>query len=230
MMKSYFAKTLVKRALFLTLMVGLFPMAAAGSEVKLDESPLPDDQAARLRGAESVLGICNACHGLKYIKYRDLLTLGMDSAKVDGWRGAQPLDSALQPQMPPEAARASFNVVPPDLSLMASAREGGGHYLYSYLTGYHNDEKGELKNSVFPVTRMPDILGIASATDAQQRAEISAKAKDIASFLVWAADPHADERRNLGYYVLAYVILMTILVYMWKKRIWRDIDRQPKIH
>lgn len=228
-MKSYDAKTRVKRALFLTLMTGLFPVVAAASEVTLDKSELPSDPAARVRGAESVVGICNACHGLKYIKYRDLLALGVESAKVDEWRGGQPLDSALQPQMPADAARATFNVVPPDLSLMAAAREGGGHYLYSYLTGYHNNEKGELANSVYPVTRMPDILGIAGATDPQQRAEISAKAKDISAFLVWAADPHAGERTTLGYYVLAYVFFMTVLLYLVKKRVWRDIDRQPKI-
>ncbi len=183
-----------------------------------------------LRGAQEVATTCNACHGLKYIKYRDLLSLGLDSAKVDELRGTQPLDAVLQPQMPADAARASFNgVVPPDLSLMAAAREGGGHYLYSYLTGYHNNEKGELVNSVFTGTQMPDILGIAGAADAQGRTEISNKAKDISAFLIWAADPHAAERKTLGYYVLGYVLIMTILLWVWKKRIWRDIDRKPKI-
>jgi cytochrome c1 len=228
-MKNYSANKVMKHILFLAL-AGLFPLLAAANEVKLDESELPTDRAAMLRGAQEVATTCNACHGLKYIKYRDLLSLGLESAKVDELRGAQPLDAVLQAQMPADAARASFNgVVPPDLSLMAAAREGGGHYLYSYLTGYHNNEKGELVNSVFPGTQMPDILGIAGAADAQARSEISNKAKDISAFLIWAADPHAAERRTLGYYVLGYVLIMTILLWVWKKRIWRDIDRKPKI-
>ncbi len=229
-MKNYFENNVRKRALFLALTAGLFPLLAAANEVKLDESELPTDKAAMLRGAQEVATTCNACHGLKYIKYRDLLSLGLDGAKVDELRGAQPLDAVLQAQMPADAARASFNgVVPPDLSLMAAAREGGGHYLYSYLTGYHNNEKGELVNSVFRGTQMPDILGIASAADAQARTDIGNKAKDISAFLMWAADPHAAERKTLGYYVLGYVFIMTILLWLWKKQIWRDIDRQPKI-
>ncbi len=219
---------IMSRLFFLAFTLGL-PLAAAASEMKLDESELPSDQAALLRGANEVVNTCGACHGLKYIKYRDLLGLGVESAKVDEWRGAQPLDATLQAQMPADAAKASFNgVVPPDLSLMAAAREGNGHYLYSYLTGYHNNEKGELVNSVFPGTQMPDVLGIAGA-EAQARTEISNKAKDVSAFLVWAADPHAAERKQMGYYVLAYVFVMTILLYLWKKQIWRDIDRQPKI-
>ncbi len=229
-MNRHHKKPIIARALFLALTLGVFPLFATASEVKLDESELPTDKAAQVRGAEVVATTCNACHGLKYIKYRDLLTLGVESAKVDEWRGSQPLDAVLQPQMPAEAARASFNgVVPPDLSLMAAAREGGGHYLYSYLTGYHNNEKGELVNSVFPGTQMPDILGIVGVTDPQQLNEIRNKAKDVSAFLIWAADPHAGDRKTLGYYVLVYVFIMTILLYLWKKQIWRDIDKRPKI-
>jgi ubiquinol-cytochrome c reductase cytochrome c1 subunit len=213
----------------LALLLGLLPLAAAGEELKLDESPIPTDRASIQRGAEEIMSTCNGCHGLKYIKYRDLLTLGFPKDKVDGWRGSNPMDASLQPQMSAADATVSFGVAPPDLSLMAAAREGGGHYLYSYLTGYHLNDKGELTNSVFSVTRMPDVLGLSSISDPQQRAPIEKTAKDVSAFLVWAADPHAQERTHMGYYVLAYVFVMTILLYLWKKQIWRDIDRQPKI-
>ncbi len=76
---------------------------------------------------------------------------------------------------------------------------------------------------------MPDILGIAGVTDPQQLNEIRNKAKDVSAFLIWAADPHAGDRKTLGYYVLVYVFIMTILLYLWKKQIWRDIDKRPKI-
>ncbi|MBI1174231.1 MAG: cytochrome C [Sideroxydans sp.] len=213
----------------LVLLLGLLPLFANASEEKLDESPIPTDRASIQRGAEEVVTTCGGCHGLKYVKYSDLLTLGFAKDKVDGWRGPLPLDAALKPQMSADDATASFGVAPPDLSLMAAAREGGGHYLYSYLTGYHINDKGELTNSVFPVTRMPDVLGLSGITDPKQRAEMEEKAKDVSAFLIWAADPHAQERKHLGYYVLAYVFVMTILLFLWKKQIWHDIDRQPKI-
>ena len=218
----------MKLRILVGLALGLLPLFAAAGELKLDESPIPSDHASIQRGAEEVMTVCSGCHELKYIHYRDLLALGFAKDKVDGWRGANPLTSALQPQMPPEVAKASFGVEPPELSLMAAAREGGGHYIYSYLTGYHMKD-GKLTNSVFPVTRMPDILGLSSITDPQQRAAVEKTAKDVSAFLAWAADPHAQERKQMGYYVLGYVFLMTILLYLWKKRIWRDIDRQPKI-
>lgn len=202
---------------------------ALAGEHRLAEVDLPRDLPAIERGAETVATVCMGCHNLKYIKYQDLLRLGIGKAKLDEWRGSQPMDSSLQAQMTEEAARASFSVVPPDLSLMAAAREGGGRYLFSYLTGYHMNDKGELTNSVFPETRMPDILGVADASDPQQRTELENRAKDVSAFLVWAADPHAGERERLGYYVLAYIFILTLLMFMWKKQIWREIDKQPKI-
>lgn len=219
---------MLRRSLLL-LALGLSPLLASANEAKLDESPIPSDRASIQRGAEEVIGTCSGCHGLKYIKYRNLLKLGFAKDKVDSWRGPNSMDASLEAQMPADAATAAFGVAPPDLSLMAAAREGGGHYLYTYLTGYHIDDKGKLTNSVFPVTQMPDVLGMSGATDPQQRAKIESTAKDVTAFLVWAADPHAQERKRMGYYVLAYVAFMTVLLFLWKKQIWRDIDRQPKI-
>lgn len=204
--------------------------AAHANEAHLEQVELANDRPTLERGAETVATVCAGCHSLKYIKYRDLLHLGISQDKVDVWRNAQPLDSTLQAQMPADAASAAFGgAIPPDLSLMAAAREGGGRYLYSYLIGYHMNDKGELTNKVFPETRMPDILGAAGAADEQQRNGIANKAKDVSAFLVWAADPHAQERKRLGIYVLIYVALMTALLFMWKQQIWRDIDMRPKI-
>ncbi len=205
-------------------------LAAGATEAKLESVDLPHDLPALERGAETVVTVCQGCHSLKYIKYRDLQSLGIAQDKVDGWRNGQPLDNALQAQMSEADARAAFNgATPPDLSLIAAAREGGGNYLFGYLTGYHKNEKGDVVNRVFPGTQMPDILTAADATDEKQRAELEAKAREVSAFLVWAADPHAEERRRLGYYVLSYVAFMTLLLYMWKKQIWREIDKQPKI-
>jgi len=205
-------------------------VVAQASEAKLADVDLPHDLPAIERGAETVATVCTGCHNLKYIKFRDLLHLGIAKEKLDEWRGGRSMDSTMQAQMSEEDARASFNgVTPPDLSLMAAAREGEGRYLFSYLTGYHMNDKGELTNRVFPETRMPDILGAADAQDVQQRTELEGKAKDVSAFLVWAADPHASNRERLGYYVLGYVAILTLLLFLWKKQIWREIDRQPKI-
>lgn len=212
-----------KRLLF-SLLLCAFSFGAGAAEVELDKEMIPADRASVLRGAERVVTICGACHSLKYIKYRDLIALGITSETVNRWRGSNPVNAPLAAQTPAEDAAAAFGVSPPDLSLMAAAREGGVHYVYSYLVGYVAGVNGETTNRIYPMTRMPDILGISAATDAQQRAQISTEAREIAAFLNWAADPHAEERKKLGLYVIGYLLFMTVLLYLWKRQIWSKID------
>jgi len=189
------------------------------SEAKLETVKVGADWQTVERGLDTFVTNCHSCHSLKYIKYRNLIAAGMDKAKVDALRGDQPLSAAIMSQMPEADAAQAFGVAPPDLSLMAQARDGGVNYVYSYLLGYYSGPEGS-GNHIYPVTKMPDILGISSATDAAQRAEIAEKARLITSFLSWAADPHAQERLRIGYYVMAYLVVLTGLLYLIKKQIW----------
>ena len=197
---------------------------AMASETRLDKVEVSADLPALERGMDTLMNACRSCHGMKYIKYRDLAALGMDKQKVDVWRDGQPMDAALLAQMSENDAMQAYGKAPPDLSLIAKAREGGANYVYSYLLGYYVTPEGMPGNHIFPETRMPDILGISGATDEAQRAEIRGKARDLVSFLAWAADPHAQERRRLGYYVLGYLFVLTILLYLVKKQIWSRLE------
>jgi len=95
------------------------------NEVGLDLEKIPADADSVMRGAEHVVNNCVSCHSLKYIKYTDMLALGVEQATVDAWRGSNPVSARILAQMPAEAAAAAFGgIVPPDLSLMAIARDG----------------------------------------------------------------------------------------------------------
>lgn len=215
----------MKQRLMLALLFLTFSFAVNANEIELDHEKIPEDRASILRGAELVVNNCIACHGLKYIKYTDMLALGVPQTTVDGWRTSNPVNARILSQMPAEAAATAFGgIVPPDLSLMAHARDGGIHYLYSYLLGYSVDAKGETTNRIYPATRMPDILAISTATDVKQHNDIVAKAREITAFLNWAADPHAEERKQLGIYVIGYLLILTVLLYFWKIQIWRKLD------
>jgi len=215
----------MKTRLIPALLFVTFSLVANASEVELDLEKIPTDRPSVLRGADQVINNCVSCHALKYIKYTDMLALGVEQEAVDSWRGSNPVNARITAQMPPEAAAAAFGgIVPPDLSLMTIARAGGVHYLYSYLMGYHVNAKGETNNRIYPGTRMPDVLSIATTTDVKQRAEISTKAKEMTAFLNWAADPHAEDRKQMGIYVIAYLLLLTVLLYFWKVQIWRKLD------
>lgn len=206
----------------------LFTQAAwAEAEMPLNKANVSTDLSALERGAETVMTVCTNCHSLKYVHFRELAKLGIAKDKVDGWRGNNPMGAALTSQMSATDAEASFGKAPPDLSLMAKAREGGADYVYSYLLGYYTTPDGMTGNHYYPPTKMPDVLQVAGVTDPAERARLEQTARDAVSFLAWAADPHAQERRTLGYFVLAYLVIFTTLLFMLKKRIWARLDSLP---
>lgn len=210
--------------------IGLFIflcVTASQSVVAAAESAdvdIPQTPAAVRRGAQVITNVCLACHSLKYVKYGGLSQLGFSGKELDGLRSGKGLKEPLLSDMAPDMLRESFGTVPPDLSLMANAREGGAAYIYSLLTGFYQKPDGSVDNHVFPGIKMPDVLNYSDAKEPAQRAPLEEQAKDAAAFLAWAADPHAAERRHLGYYVLAYLMVLTVLLYLSKRRIWARLE------
>lgn len=125
--------------------------------------------------------------------------------------------SGYKPTMDPELAAQSFGTEPPDLSLMAKARgkrTAGAQYIYSLLVSYYTDEKGKNNNHVFPNIAMPN----PGVTDEN--------ARDVAAFLWYSSEPSRDERTSLGKWVMAYLAVLTILLYVVNKRTWKDIKKK----
>ncbi|MEO8332359.1 MAG: cytochrome c1 [Gallionella sp.] len=202
----------------LALCCTVFPASAA--EEKLEKFQVDTSEIAVERGVDTFMNACHGCHSLKYVHYRDLVSFGIDKGRIAAWRGDSTLDSAMLSLISDEAALQTFGKVPPDLSMMVRAREGGNSYLYSYLIGYYITPDGKTGNHFFPLTKMPDALEISTATDLAKRSELQGKAHDIVSFLTWAADPHEAERQALGYYVIGYLIILTVLLYNVKLQVW----------
>ena len=143
------------------------------------------DRAATQRGFQVYREVCSACHGVKYMAFRNLAALGYAEDQIkaiaaeytitDGpndegemfERAGLPFDRIPGPY-PNDAAAAAANggKAPPDLSLMAKARMGGEDYLYSLLTGYEDPPadfevpEGGYYNAYFPghVIAMPPPL------------------------------------------------------------------------
>lgn len=210
------------------LFVLMLPCLGAWAEpAKLADVLIPNDPEALKRGAQTAVGTCMGCHNLKYITYHDLLALGFTNQEIDEMRAGQSLGATLISQTPPEASLSAYGKIPPDLSLMAKARDGGPRYIYTLLTSYYQDSTGNTNNRLFPGVKMPDILGAGAANDPAARHELQTKAAEVAAFLNWTADPHADERRHLGYYVIGYLIVLTGLLYLLKRKIWRRLAPPP---
>jgi len=113
------------------------------------------DEAQLQRGYQVYKEVCAACHGLKYVAFRDLGQLGYTEGQVKAlaaeWTvpGIDPDtgETITRPGVPTDffpsaypnaiaAAAANNNAIPPDLSLITKARKNGSEYVYSLLTGY----------------------------------------------------------------------------------------------
>ena len=59
--------------------------------------------------------------------------------------------------------------------------------------------------------------------------------KDVAAFLMWAAEPHMMDRKALGFRVILFLIILSGLLYYVKKKVWADVGGevhglQPELH
>src|SRR3546814_16054656 len=47
-------------------------------------------------------------------------------------------------------------------------------------------------------------------------------AKDISAFLMWAAEPHLEERKRTGFMVMVFLVIFTGLLYLTKKSVYAN--------
>lgn len=59
--------------------------------------------------------------------------------------------------------------------------------------------------------------------DAGAPSTFEQNARDVTAFLAWAADPSLDARKKLGWQVLFYLVITTLLLYIAKRRIWSGV-------
>ncbi len=151
------------------------------------------------------------------------------------------------------ARNANGGALPPDMSVLAKARsvergfpwfifdaftqyqEDGPDYIHAILNGYEDPPAGftlppgAQYNKYFPghAIGMPKPLsdGQVEYTDGTPTT-VDQYGRDIAAFLMWAAEPKLDERKRLGFQVFVFLIVLTGLLYFTKKKVWYDVLHQ----
>ena len=221
-------------SLIACLMLMLAPaMASASGGVAVKHTDITFDQETLRAGLQVFTDVCMGCHAAKYVTYRNLMDypeIGLTREEVDELRGDKTLMSGLITELSPEDAAESYGKVPPDLSLIARARRGGAEYTYSILTGYVEDPEGKVEdgnyNAYYPGNRiaMPDPLAWLGH-DADETADLEEQARSVSSFLAFIGDPHQLERKRLGRWVMGFLVLLTFVLWMLKKEVWKDVKK-----
>jgi ubiquinol-cytochrome c reductase cytochrome c1 subunit len=163
-------------------------------------------------------------------------------------RPAVPADRFPSPYKNDYAARAgNGGALPPDLSVIAKGREGGPEYLAAFLIGFEAPPKGltvpagQYYNSYFPgdvsagwtgdkhkappggFVAMPPQLADGKVTyDDGTKSTAHQQALDVAAFLMWAAEPKLEERKQMGLAVLIYLFLFSGLLYASYRKVWKN--------
>jgi cytochrome c1 len=235
------------------------------------------DQAQLQRGFKVYREVCSVCHGLKLIAFRNLAEAGgpgfttaqaqavaaeykvQDGPNDQGEMFERPgrlADYFPAPFPNDQAARARYNAVPPDLSVIAKARgyergfpywvldiftqyqEQGPDYLTALLEGYEENPPagvtvpaGSFYNKYYPghTIAMPPPLtdNRVDYTDGSPTT-VEQYAKDISAFLMWAAEPHLEQRKRVGMQVFIFLVVLALLLYFTKKKVWQAVKLHPE--
>jgi ubiquinol-cytochrome c reductase cytochrome c1 subunit len=182
------------------------------------------------RGYAVYAQVCSACHSMRALRYSDLRGLGLSEDQVRLLAKGKP-DAPLPAPFPDaDAARAANNgALPPDLSRLALTLPGGADRIEAILTGYHAPRPlapGQYDNPFVPGGRiaMPPPLhdGQVRYADGTQ-ADVAQMARDVSTFLAWSAYPHLEQRHRLGVRVTLYLLLLFVLVFLLKRKVWSDV-------
>lgn len=199
--------------------------AMASTDRALADVDFDDSSESIQRGAELVLTVCVGCHSLKYLDFHDIAALDIPEAEYERLKGERKVSESIEAASSADMMRSIFGIVPPDLSIMTKAREGGPRYIYTLLMNYYEDADGLAGNHFLPGIKMPDIFNVAGVSDPAELERLQKDIRDTVSFLIWAADPHAQTRRTMGIYVLLYVAVLTLLLYWLKKDVWARLPK-----
>ena len=151
-------------------------------------------KAGEVTPAEAFNEACVRCHAVRFVKVTQLGETPKFKHKKDA------LAHEIKVIEEQDLVKAYMGNLPPDLSMMIRAR--GEHFMETFI----ENPQGQL-----PGTSMPRV-GLNH--------EGYEKVKE---YLTEAGDPSKKAREQLGPWVIGFFVLFTILAFLWKKSMWRDL-------
>lgn len=236
-----------------TLAMGAATVAAAAEGQHEKANNDVSNTASLQRGARNFVNYCSGCHSAKYVRFNRLaVDLELTDKQVEEnliFTGGKLTDTMTNTMAVTDAAR-WFGKEPPDLSLIARAR--GTDYLYSFLKSFYLDASRPtgMNNTVLPGAAMPHVLwelqgvqqavyeGVTTKEGNVEKEfkgfELATKGKlspeeynefvrDTVNFLDYIGEPVQLQRRNLGFRVLGFLLVLFLLTYALKQEYWKDV-------
>uniref|UniRef100_A0A061R6U7 Ubiquinol-cytochrome c reductase cytochrome c1 subunit n=1 Tax=Tetraselmis sp. GSL018 TaxID=582737 RepID=A0A061R6U7_9CHLO len=215
------------------------------------------DHASIRRGHQVYQQVCAACHSLDLVHFRNLVgvcyteeeakAMAAEIEVTDGpndegemfERPGKLSDKLPAPYANEAHARyANGGAYPPDLSLITKARHDGQNYVFSLLLGYRDPpagvtvRQGLYYNPYFPggAIAMPKMLadGGVEYEDGTPATE-SQQAKDVVTFLAWAAEPEHDDRKLMGVKWITVLALVWLQAVYYKRWMWAPIKSRKLV-
>lgn len=214
------------------------------------------DHSSIRRGYQVYKQVCSACHSMKFLAFRNLVDICYTEEEAksmaeeeqvvdynnDGEMITRPgklFDYFPSPFANDAAAAAANNgAVPPDMSFISLARHGKEDYIFHLLTSYCDPPAGmELMEGQYfnpymlggSIAMAPPLYNDMIEYDDGTPATISQMAKDISTFLVWAASPEHDMRKRMAIKAMSMLSLLAIFSYYIKRHKWTVIKSRQLV-
>lgn len=235
----------MKKILIALLCAPLMAFAAGGS-VHLDKWPgSVADKPALQNGAKLFVNYCLNCHGASYLRYNKLTELGLTEQQIKDnlMFTAEKIGEPMRIAGRAGEQKQWFGAAPPDLTVIARARASsagsGADWLYTYLRQFYRDENRQTgwNNLVFENVGMPHVfweLQGEQILNADHKLELAVPGKlspqeydqavsDLVGFMVWMGEPMQEQRKRMGWIVLAFLAVLFVFAYRLKKEYWKDV-------
>lgn len=190
-------------------------------------------------GAKLFINYCVSCHSAEYMRYNRMakdLGLSDDMVKKNLMFASDKIGDTMTIAMRPDDAEQWFGVRPPDLSVIA--RSKGVDYLYSFLNGFYVDPSRPtgVNNHYYPNTAMPHVLwelqglqdnhgdAYQTSSDGEMTpVQYQQATRDLVAFLDYVGEPAKLVRYKIGFWVIAFLLVLFLVACMVKKEYWKDI-------
>ena len=219
-------KTTIVTCLYLLFMQSELTVASDDSSTVNFQTANNDvsDIGSLQRGARNFFNYCAGCHSLKYMRYNQMAEdLDIEESQLIEnmmFTQATTQDPITTSMLPSDGDR-WFGKSPPDLSLIIRSRSAD--HVYNFLRGFTMDESSPTgtDNQVLPGTSMPNVLWLVQ--EQLSHDEFDQFALDIVNFLDYVAEPIQLKRKNIGIWVILFLLIFLIFSYLLYKDIWKEV-------